>query len=203
MRKPDAASLLRIPLLLILVYAIEVRFNAAGVLILLAVLFISDSADGYLALGGSHSLPDFVRYLFEEARILRRKERKKPEPPRYAAYLDIAVDRIIEYALWLTFTLLSILPWFVIAIVFVRNTLADLLVFGRGKTFREMQTGFGRIASSHLSRGAYAILKAVNFGYLSLVAVAGWPAGVGYALTAAVVAFSLARGAAEISEALR
>ena len=203
MRESDAVSVLRIPLLALLVYSIAIRLNAVIVLLLLAVLFISDSADGYMAFSGRHSLPDFAHYLLEEARVLRGKARKRPAPPRYAAYLDIAIDRVIEYALWLAFTLLSILPWFVIAIVFARNTLADFLVTRRGKTFKGMRTGFGRIASSHVSRGAYAILKAVNFGYLAMVAVLGWPLSAAYALTAVVVVFSLLRGASEIYEALR
>ena len=87
-------------------------------------------------------------------------------------------------------------------IIFVRNTLADFLAMRKGKTFAKMHSGFGRIASSHFSRGAYAVLKAVNFGYLALVFVAGWPIEIGYALTVIVIIFSLIRGAAEIYEAL-
>lgn len=65
-----------------------------------------------------------------------------------------------------------------------------------------MHTSFGRIASSHISRGLYAVLKTGNFIYLSLVVVAGWPIIYAYGLTAIVVAYSLARGAAEIYESL-
>lgn len=203
MRESDVVSILRIPLLVLLVYTVAIRFNAAVVLFLFVILFVSDSADGYMAFSGKHSLPDFVHYMLEETRVLRRKERKRGASPRYAAYLDIAVDRLVEYALWLTFTLLSLLPWFVIIIVFARNTLADFLVARRGKTFKEMRTGFGKIASSHASRGAYAILKAVNFAYLAMVAILGWQILIAYALTVLVVAFSLLRGASEIYEALR
>lgn len=178
MRSADAVTLFRIALLAAVIYLITVASSAIAILLLIALLFALDWVDGFLA------------------------AREGKAPPKYGAYLDIAVDRIIEYAFWLLFTLLQILPWYVIAIIFVRNTIADYLVVGKGKTFGKMRTGFGRIASSHVSRGAYAVLKAVNFAYLALVAVAGWPLTIGYALTAAVVAFSLLRGASEIYEAL-
>ncbi|MCL5239675.1 MAG: hypothetical protein M1286_04390 [Candidatus Marsarchaeota archaeon] len=203
MRSADATTLLRLPLLAIVIYAILVRAGAVAVLLALALLFASDAADGYMGTDHRHTLSDFVHYLLEEAHLARKRERRRPTPPGYAAYLDIAVDRVVEYGLWLAFTALYLLPWYVIVIVFIRNTIADALVVGKKKNFGNMKSGFGRIASSHISRGAYAILKAVNFGYLALVAVAAWPIGIGYVLTIGVVAFSLLRGAAEISEALR
>ena len=203
MRSADLATLLRVPLLLILVYAIFVRFSAYAVVPLMLLLFASDAADGYLASSGRHSLGDFVSYLLEEGRIVsKRKERGPKDSPAYAANLDLAVDRLIEYALWLTFTLLQILPWFVIAIVFIRNTLADALLLRKGKSYSRLKSAFGRVASSHFSRGAYAVIKTLNFAYLSLVFVAGWPVMPAYVLTGFTVAFSLVRGAAEIYEAL-
>ncbi|MDE1874388.1 MAG: hypothetical protein KGI04_04730 [Candidatus Micrarchaeota archaeon] len=203
MRKADVASLLRIPLLLLLVYAIAIRFNPVAVLLLLAILFVSDAADGYLTFDEKLSMRDFVHYLFEEAHVSKKRQRSRTTPPAHAAFLDIAIDRIVEYLLWLAFVVLAATPWFVLAIIFVRNSIADTLVFRKRRTFSEMHTAFGKIASSHVSRGAYAVLKAVNFAYLALVVTAGWPIVVGYALTAIVVAFSLARGAAEAYEALR
>lgn len=178
MRSADAVSLFRIPLLLFVLGLIVIKATALLVTSLIAALFALDWVDGFLA------------------------KRSGQKIPRYGAYLDIAVDRAIEYAFWLAFTFLLAIPWFVFAIVFVRNMLADALVLRKGKTFSKMGTAFGKIASSHLSRGAYAILKAVNFAYLSLVFVSGWPAGIGYVLIALTVAFSLARGAAEIYESL-
>lgn len=203
MRTADAATLLRIPILLLTAYAIAIRFNALAVLFLLLVLFASDAADGYLARLGRHSVTDFASYLLEEAGLLKKKERKLPKKtPAYAAYLDIAVDRLIEYALWFTFVALLVTPWFVFVIIFARNMIVDILMVCKHKTFSKMSTAFGKIASSHLSRGAYAALKALNFGYLSLVVVLDWPLAIGYLLTALVVAFSLLRGAAESYETL-
>ena len=203
MRSADIATLLRMPLLLATAYAILVRANAVLVVFLMAVLFLSDSVDGYLATLGKHSLADYVTYLARKVTGSKKGKKKFPKKmPSYAAYIDLAADRIIEYALWLLFTLLQVIPWFVIVIVYVRNTIADTLVLRKKKTFAKMNSAFGKIASSHLSRGAYGALKAINFAYLSLVVVAGWPINIGYLLTLLVVAFSLLRGAAEIYESL-
>ncbi|MDE1855452.1 MAG: CDP-alcohol phosphatidyltransferase family protein [Candidatus Micrarchaeota archaeon] len=184
MRSADMVSLFRLVVLALVIYLVLVKYSATVVIPLIVFLFLLDWVDGYLA------------------------AQDEKAPPRYGAYLDIAIDRIIEYAFWLLFTLLSILPWFVIAIVFARNTVADYLVTRKGMTFSSMKSGFGRIASSHIIRGAYAVLKAVNFAYLALIVVlglppSGWPILVAYGLTTVVVAFSLIRGAAEIHEALR
>jgi len=202
MRSADVASLLRIPLLLIVVCAIVMHYSPIAVILLLILLFVSDATDGYLASAGEHTFLDFISYLLEEGHLISKKKRKSGHAPRYAAYLDLAVDRLIEYALWLTFVLLQVLPWIVFAIILVRNMLADVLLLRKGKVYSRLHTAFGRVASSHLSRGAYAILKAVNFGYLSLVVVANWPVSIAYLLTIIVVLFSLARGAAEVYEAL-
>jgi uncharacterized membrane protein len=187
---------------MLVAYAIIVRANAVAVVFLIAFLFLSDAFDGYLASLGKHSVSDLVVYLLHEATGTGKKRKFPKKIPSYAAYLDIGMDRVIEYVLWLLFTYLAILPVFVFLIVFARNTLADSLTFKKRKTFSKMHSRFGRIASSHFSRGAYGALKAVNFAYLALVVVAGWPVVVAYVLTGAVVAFSLVRGAAEIYEAV-
>lgn len=201
MRSADIVTSLRILFLFAVLYAVAVKVNAVAVVVLIIVLFLSDSLDGYMATLGRHSPQDFALYLLEEARG-RRKRKFPKHMPGYAAYFDIAADRVVEYGFWLLFILLGLLPWFVFAIVFARNTLADFLVLRRGKSFAHMNTGFGRMASSHLSRGLYGALKAFTFIYLALVFVAGLPTLIGYVLTALVVAFSLLRGAAEIYEAL-
>ncbi len=201
MRSADLITSLRILFLFVVLYAVAVKINAVAAVLLIITLFLSDSLDGYMAALGEHSPVDFGKYLLDEAKG-NRKKRFPRHMPSYAAYFDIAVDRLVEYGFWLLFTLLSILPWFIFVIVFARNTLSDFLVLRRGKSFSSMHTGFGRIASSHFSRGLYGALKALAFIYLALVFIAGLPLAVGYALAAMVVAFSLLRGAAEIYEAL-
>ncbi len=201
MRNADLVTSLRILFLFAVLYAIVVKVNAVAVVLLVILLFLSDTLDGYMATLGGHSPQDFILYMIDEARGIKKKKFPKTMPA-YAAYFDIAVDRVVEYGFWLLFIYLALLPWFVFVIVFARNTLADFLVLRRGKSFSSMHTGFGRIASSHVSRGAYGALKALAFIYLALVFIAGLPLIVGYAMVALVVAFSLLRGAAEIYEAL-
>ncbi len=202
MRAADAVSLLRIPLIILAVYAIAARLSPYTSTFLLLFLFFSDALDGYFASSGKHSLPDLVSYFVEEAAGRKGKRKFPKNMPKSGAYLDIAVDRLIEYALWGLFVYVLIIPWWVLGIIFVRNTIADALVLRKGKTFSKMRSNFGRIASSHLSRGLYAGLKGLNFIYLSLVFVSGFPLNIGYALSTLVVLFSLARGAAEVYESL-
>ncbi len=202
MRSADMVSLLRLPLLAFLVYLVLIRFNPVVVVLVLFFLFISDAFDGYFATLGKHTLPDFLGYFWNEA-MGRKKTKKFPKKmPKYAAYLDIAIDRIIDYTLWGLFTLLGLLPLIVIVVVFIRNTISDFLVVRSGKTFAKMHSAFGRIASSHIIRGANSALKAINFAFLALVFIAGWPIAIAYVLTAITVALILLRGAAEIYEAL-
>lgn len=202
MRSADIATLLRFPLLLVVAYSIAIRLNAVAVVLLVAFLFVSDAFDGYFATAGRHSVPDMAAYFLHEATGRGKKKERQKNIPGYAPYLDIAMDRVIEYALWLVFAYLAVLPIFIFIIVFARNTIADSLVLSKRQTFSKMRSSFGRIASSHLSRGAYGALKAINFAYLALVFVAGWPVAAAYVLTGAVVVFSLVRGAAEIYESL-
>lgn len=201
MRSADLVTSLRVLFLFLVLYAVAVKVNAVAAVLLIVSLFLSDSLDGYMAALGRHSPQDFVLYLIDEARGVRKKKFPK-SMPSYAAYFDIAVDRVVEYGFWLLFIYLALLPWYVFAIVFIRNTLADFLVLRRGKSFSSMRTKFGSIASSHLSRGAYGALKALAFIYLALVFIAGLPLVLGYALTVLVIAFSLLRGASEVYEAL-
>ncbi len=202
MRSADIVTLLRFPLLLLVAYAIYIKVNAIAVVLLIVLLFASDAFDGYFASMGEHSLPDMAAYLIHEATGRGKKKEFPKDMPSYGAWLDIGMDRVVEYVLWLLFVYVAIIPLFVFAIIFVRNTIADSLVMRKKKNFSKMHSGFGRIASSHVSRGAYGALKAINFVYLALVFVSGWPVAEAYVLTGAVVVFSLVRGAAEIYEAL-
>ncbi len=66
-----------------------------------------------------------------------------------------------------------------------------------------MNSAFGKIAYSHLARGAIGVSKAVTFSYLVLMYLLNWPTIIGYALVAYVITFFLLRGAAEIYESVR
>lgn len=203
MRIADFLTLVRIILVFVIGYFIIIKLSAVLVVLLMVLMFVMDNLDGYFALSVRPSMSDFISYIRHEATGRERSsEKSSKKPPKYGAYLDIAGDRITEYTFWIIFTYLSILPLFVVLIIVVRNSLSDAFTASKGKTFSEMKSAFGRIASSHISRGLYGTLKAVNFIYLSLVFILGWPIWIGYLLTAIVVVFSLFRGSAEVYEAL-
>ena len=177
MRIADLVTLVRVVLVLLVAYFVLSRFSAAVILALIVLLFALDAADGYAA----------------------KKERKTT----YGARLDIAGDRAIEYVFWILYTYIGLLPLYVVFIIVLRNSFADAFVLAKNRSFARMKTGLGRIASSHISRGAYGALKAITFTYLALVFVAAWPISVGYALVGATVTYSVIRGVAEVEDALR
>ncbi|VVB76736.1 Uncharacterised protein [uncultured archaeon] len=203
MRSADIVTAIRVALVFVIGYMIIAKLSAALIVLLFVITFVMDNLDGYLATSRRPSIANFASYINKEARGTEtRKDRNALKPPKYGAALDIAGDRITEYVFWIIFTWLNVIPIYVVFIILTRNSLADALTSSKGKTFSKMKSSFGRIASSHISRGLYGAIKALNFIYLSLVFVAGWPIWIGYVLTAVVVAYSLLRGAAEISEAL-
>jgi phosphatidylglycerophosphate synthase len=212
MRSADAVTAIRIALVFVIAYLI-INFGAVNpllqypldaeiVVLLMLVMFGLDNLDGYFATRKNPSLGDFVSYLGKE---IRGKEQSKSKsalkPPAYGAALDIAGDRITEYTFWIVFTYLQIIPIYVVLIIMTRNCLADALTLSKGKTFSKMRSAFGRVASSHMSRALYQVVKASTIIYLSLVYLAGWPLWIGDALVVVAVAYSLLRGAAEIYEA--
>jgi len=201
MRSADAVTIARIALVFVIGYMIIAKYNAVAVVLLMLIMFAMDNLDGYLATSKRPSIFDFVSYIGRELHGGRSKV-KAANASRYGAYLDIAGDRITEYTFWIIFTYLGVLPLFVVLVIVTRNSISDAFTASTGKTFSKMKTAFGSIASSHISRGLYGALKAINFIYLSLVVLSNWPISVGYALTAVVVAYSLLRGAAEVHEAL-
>lgn len=177
MRIADLITLLRVALVLLIAYFVLSGFGAAVIVTLIVSLFALDAVDGYAA----------------------KKERKTT----YGARLDIAGDRATEYVFWILYTYIGLLPLYVVFIIVLRNSFADAFVLAKNRSFARMKTGLGRIASSHISRGAYGALKAITFIYLAFVAVAAWPVNIGYVLVGATVAYSVTRGVAEVEDALR
>ncbi len=203
MRSADLATALRVALAFVIGYLIIVKASALLVIFLILFIVALDNVDGYLARSSAPSLRGYLSYSGKEVRGIRApKDRKASKPPRYGAALDIAGDRITEYTFWIIFAYLGVIPLFVVFIFLTRNSLSDALTMSAGKSFSKMKTKFGRVASSRASRGLYMTTKTLAFIYLSLVYISGWPAWIGYALTAIVVTYSLVRGAAEIYEAL-
>ncbi|MGC8675992.1 MAG: hypothetical protein ACP5T3_00550 [Candidatus Micrarchaeia archaeon] len=201
MRSADAVTVFRVLLVFLIAYLVYLRFYAAAVVALILVAFLLDEIDGYLALGHRTNL---LEYIATEARGRHvYSDEDVSKLPKYGSALDIAGDRITEYTFWILFTYLHVVPLFILFIVIIRNSVSDAFTATAKKTFHNMRTSFGKIAYSHLARGAIGVSKAVVFSYLALVYILNWPVWIGYVLTAYLITFFLLRGAAEIYEATR
>ncbi|MBI4209357.1 MAG: CDP-alcohol phosphatidyltransferase family protein [Deltaproteobacteria bacterium] len=132
--------------LLLLCYSKGVGYFVAFFLLIL--LFSLDAVDGYVA-------------------------RKRHEVNRLGGVLDIAVDRIVEYILWVAFAHLGSIPLVVPLIILIRGVLVDAMrgfVVGQGETpFGMMKTSWGRwVVSSYFMRSLYGVVKTVSFLLLTL-----------------------------------
>ncbi len=110
---------------------------------LLILVFSLDAMDGYVA-------------------------RRRHEVNRLGAVLDIAVDRIVEYMLWIAFAHLGSISLMIPIIVVARGVLVDAMrgfVVGKGETpFGMMKTSWGkRLVSSYFMRSLYGIVKTLSF----------------------------------------
>lgn len=155
---------------------------------LLALLFALDQVDGYIA-------------------------RKTDSVTKIGAMIDIMVDRIVELILWIAFAFLTfgetfpLVPLWIPFVFITRGIITDTIrseAYRKDITPYEMITSkLGRIlVSSHISRGIYAVLKALTFCYVIAIyafeeAFLGLFNGVkmiGYILVYASTAYCLARG---------
>jgi phosphatidylglycerophosphate synthase len=210
MRSADLATIIRIALILFVAYLILVQFNVIITIALLALAFILDGVDGYLALReaskGKVTLAAYIDYsLGGKANAAKIKSLKQGigKTAKHGPRFDFAGDRIMEYTMWVVFSFLAIVPVFVVLIVIIRHSVADALMASKG-TSSKMKTPIARaLTSSSFARGAKNVLKFVTFSYLILVYSAGFPILPGYVLVAALVALILASGAAEIYESVK
>ena len=123
----------------------------------------------------------------ENAKQIKKFKQGISKIAKYGPRFDVAADRISEYSLWALFTVLSIVPFFVLIIVIIRHSIADAFLGEKG-TSSKMKTGLARkLYASNVSRGAINVLKFVTFSYLILVYVSSYPIIVGYVLTALLV----------------
>lgn len=107
--------------------------------------------------------------------------RRRGEASALGSHLDIAIDRIVEFAYWIVFTDLQLVPVWVVLVVVTRGTLTDGVraqALARGHTpFEMMRTRWGRLlVASRFVRAFYGTVKAVTFAGLAgyLVAEASW-----------------------------
>lgn len=209
MRSADQSTIIRIGIVLLVLYFVIIKVNPLVSIALLALAFILDGVDGYLALreisNGEVSASMYLNYSLGEkkhAKKIKSYKEKIEKVAKYGPRFDIAADRITEYSFWVTFTALGIVPLFVLIIVIIRHSLADAFLGIKG-TSSKMKTGFARMVyASNFSRSTINVLKFVTFSYFILVFVSNYPIIIAYVLMALLVLFIVVRGAAEIYESL-
>ena len=121
---------------------------------LLVFIIILDGVDGYVA-------------------------RKRRETSVFGSIFDIAVDRVVEYVLWIVLGHLELVPMWVAIVFIIRGTVVDSIRYAaisEGETaFGMMRSSLGRfLVASRFMRGLYGALKAVTFGWVLLIQP--WPA---------------------------
>jgi len=209
MRAADTATMIRVGIILLVAYLVLTHFNPFILIALFAIALVLDAVDGYLALlessKGAITPSKYIRGLMGDSRIMKEIKETKLKTAKLAPYgprMDVIGDRITEYGLYMLFTYVHVIPFFVLLIIVIRNCTADGLMGLKG-TSSKMKTRFAQIMySSAPSRAAANILKFLTFSYLMLQYVAGYPAIIGQSLVAILVIFSVVRGASEVYEVL-
>ncbi len=146
----NAVTLSRIPLLLVILVLLY-QPTAGGQLaaaILIMVSIALDSVDGAVA-------------------------RARGEVSLMGSVLDIAVDRVVEYVLWVVFADLRVIPVGIPLIVIIRGSFVDTIrsvAPAQGKApFDLMSTSWGRfLVKSPWMRSGYGVAKASAFVLLAL-----------------------------------
>ncbi len=210
MRSADLATIIRIALIVFVAYLILAKVNAIIPILLLALAFVLDGVDGYLALReaskGKITLSMYANYSLggkKNAAKIKALKQSIGKTAKHGPRFDFAGDRIMEYTMWVVFSFLAIVPVFVVIIVIIRHSIADALMAAKG-TSSKMKTPIAKaLTSSSFARGSKNVLKFVTFSYLILAYSAGYPIPPGYILVTALVAFILASGAAEIYESVK
>lgn len=143
-------TLLRLPLLFAVVALLYLPGAAPPfiALFLLPVLYLMDWLDGYVA-------------------------RTKKQVTDLGSVLDIAMDRVVENVLWITFVHLGLVPLWVGLAFITRSFLVDGL---RGFALAKGQSAFGMMhsalgkfmVSGRFMRGLYGLAKGAAFGALAL-----------------------------------
>ena len=209
MRAADAVTYFRVALVIVVVYLVIARINPILIALLIAFAMILDAADGYAAVWeGSRGKISLVQYVKASAgdsryaKAVKEIKLKLAKTAKYGPRIDVAGDRVVEYALWIAYTYVMVIPLYVLLVIVIRHSFVDALMASKG-TSSKMKTRFARaVYSSSIGRGGINVVKFAAFSYLAFVYVWGYPAVIGYVLVAALVAYILLRGAAEVYEAM-
>jgi CDP-diacylglycerol--glycerol-3-phosphate 3-phosphatidyltransferase len=146
----NAITILRLPLLGIVVLLLyqEGTGPRLAASLLIALLILMDTLDGVVA-------------------------RRRHEESLLGSVLDIAVDRAVEFVLWVTFAHLRLIPVVIPLIIIVRGVFTDSIRSVAGQhgisAHGMMGTSLGRwLVASPPMRTGYAITKVVAFVTLAL-----------------------------------
>ncbi len=197
MKPADAVVLIRTLMIFIVAYLILAKSYPVLTILLILISLALDAVDGYFAKYGKVNIETLRLY------IKHQPPKKHIKPTQYGARLDIAGDRVVEYTMWIVFTIVGIVPLFILLLIVLRHSFADAMMGARG-TSSKMKTKFARIVySSNVGRGAINVLKAITYCYLVLVYVSGYPLLAGQALVAVLFTYIMLRGAAEIYDSVK
>lgn len=219
MRSSDAATIARVGLAFAIVYLIIERIVPWFDVLLLTIAYLTDWVDGYLAVReeskGRVSFSLYIRAALGNAGAKAKISPIKAGISKHAPHgprMDVAGDRVIEYAFWLAFIYVffsaigmvaGAIAIFLVLLVVTRHAFADALMGARG-TSSKMQTRFAKIFyTSNASRGLINAVKFLAFAYLVLFYVLNYPAYIEYVLVALLFLIIMLRGAAEIYESVK
>lgn len=208
MRFADATTLIRVLLVVFVAYLILGKFNPIAIIILIAVAMLLDAADGFLAVrevsNGVITLSTYIKSVVGNKGAIQKVrgfKEKLAKTAKFGPRIDVAGDRAVEYILWTVYTVVGVIPIFVLFIVIIRHSFVDAFMAAKG-TSSKMKTRFARVIySSNLWRGGINVVKFLAFSYMSLVYIWSYPAWIGYVLVTVLVSYILLRGAAELYEA--
>jgi phosphatidylglycerophosphate synthase len=209
MRGADKSTIIRVLVVLLVLYLILIKANPVISILLLAFAFVMDGVDGFLALNeaskGKITLQKYINYSLgskKYAKAIKKIKEGIGKKAKHGPRFDVAADRITEYSFWATFTVIGIVPLFVLIIIVIRHSIADAFLGAKGTSSKMRSAIAMALYSSKTSRALANVLKFVTFSYLILVYVSSYPILIAYVLIAVLVSFIVIRGAAEVYEVI-
>ncbi|MEM3860310.1 MAG: CDP-alcohol phosphatidyltransferase family protein, partial [Candidatus Micrarchaeaceae archaeon] len=202
MRSADAATLLRVALVVAVVWLVLQKFNALAIAIIFVAATALDGVDGFLAVRQeSKGTVSFFRYLRSSLGNKSAREEIKAYKSKvslsakFGPRIDIAGDRFAEYSLLILFACLAIVPLFLVLAIVLVHSFADALMGSKG-TSSKMKSQFASIVyTSNVSRASINIAKIITFSYLIFEYVDNYPAIIGQIFLGIMSAIIFARGA--------
>ncbi len=210
MRAADITTIFRTFLVILVLYLVIIKYDPVISVLLFLIATALDGIDGYLAIWqeSNHKI-SFNTYLkaaisknrIAKASISRYKNRASINA-KFGPRIDVAADRVAEYAMFIIFLYLGIVPLYIVIAVVIIHSFADALMGSRG-TSSEMKTKAAKlIYSSNASRALINVLKIVTFAYLIFEYVDNYPQIFGYILIAGLFIMILLRGVVEIYDSI-